>query len=155
VRCDNPDAGLNACGGCAGLAGQPGQACGECGQWRCASPDQAACDDPGARAYFHDGDRDGYGSPTSLRLCAPSEPYDAGNGDDCDDSNRSIYPGATDVCDDLNNDCDDRLDEDADCPTGEYCAQGACQCAGEVCNGQCCSFNAPCCYLGECSNFCP
>lgn len=32
---------------------------------------------------------------------------------DCDDDNSSIYPGALDVCDGLDNDCDREVDEDA------------------------------------------
>jgi hypothetical protein len=32
------------------------------------------------------------------------------SGDDCDDGNAAIYPGATEVCDGLNNDCDGTTD---------------------------------------------
>jgi hypothetical protein len=32
---------------------------------------------------------------------------------DCDDDNSSVYPGADDVCDGLDNDCDTETDEDA------------------------------------------
>ncbi len=32
---------------------------------------------------------------------------------DCDDDDPSIRPGASDVCDDIDNDCDDSVDEDA------------------------------------------
>lgn len=35
-------------------------------------------------------------------------------GADCDDGDRAIHPGATDVCDDVDNDCDGFLDEDGD-----------------------------------------
>ncbi|MGC6418712.1 MAG: MopE-related protein [Bradymonadia bacterium] len=52
--------------------------------------------------------------------------------DDCDDGNSSNYPGNTERCDGLDNDCDERLDEafdlDAPCQVGE----GICRVGGET-----------------------
>ena len=48
-----------------------------------------------------DADGDGH---TSLDSCA-------GTRDDCDDTNSDVYPGATEICDDIDNDCDGTIDE--------------------------------------------
>ena len=37
--------------------------------------------------------------------------YGAFAGDDCDDSNRRVYAGATEICDGLDNDCNGRVDD--------------------------------------------
>ena len=54
----------------------------------------SAADDTGADA---DDDRDGDGVP---------------RGTDCDDDNSSVYPGADELCDGVDNDCDGRVDEE-------------------------------------------
>ena len=48
---------------------------------------------------------------------ADADGFDAS--EDCDDDNPDIYPGSVEVCDDVDNDCDDEIDEaDAlDAPT--------------------------------------
>jgi len=60
-----------------------------------------------------DGDGDGYGLPG-----VPTCP--AGAATDCDDTNASINPGAAEICDTLDNDCDAQADEDF--PGGCTCA---------------------------------
>lgn len=62
--------------------------------------------------YYADADGDGYGDPSmSTVSCAPVAGYVADN-TDCSDSNAGVNPGATEVCDGLDNDCDGNIDED-------------------------------------------
>jgi len=62
-----------------------------------------------------DADGDGYYS-----FCNPG---------DCDDSNAAIFPGAQEVCDDLDNDCDGQVDEG--CPDSNKCKKTGC--SGQIC----------------------
>jgi formylglycine-generating enzyme required for sulfatase activity len=61
--------------------------------------------------YFMDADRDGYGDAgDSVESCDPGSLY-VDNDEDCDDTTALRAPGLTETCDDLDNDCDDEVDE--------------------------------------------
>jgi predicted small lipoprotein YifL len=75
--------------------------------------DDADSDVTGVSVWFSDIDADGYGDPdSSISSCSPGLGYVA-DGSDCDDSNDSAYPGAEEVCDEVDNDCNDIIDDDA------------------------------------------
>ena len=64
-----------------------------------------------AITFGRDDDRDGFGDPDdTVEGCVPPRGY-ADNTDDCDDSAPSRNPSAPEVCDLLDNDCDDLVDE--------------------------------------------
>ena len=62
--------------------------------------------------WYLDADTDGYGDASdSTRACAaPSDRHVALPGD-CDDANRTIFPGAGELCDGVDQDCDGRIDD--------------------------------------------
>jgi len=70
----------------------------------------------GCATYYYDADNDGYGTTNSGCYCSPTGYYRAIRSGDCNDSNSNINPGAAEICDGLNNDCDEWIDE------GEVCS---------------------------------
>ncbi len=68
--------------------------------------------DEEAPTWYLDADHDGFGDPTvSVQSCEATGYVT--NADDCDDADRTAYPGATEVCDGADNDCNNAIDDDA------------------------------------------
>lgn len=70
-------------------------------------------DEGAARVYYPDNDGDSYGDPASpLEVCTPPAGYVL-DGGDCNDQDASIYPGTTEICDGIDQNCDGDIDNDA------------------------------------------
>jgi hypothetical protein len=61
-------------------------------------------------AWYADDDRDGYGaSDSSITTCTPPEGYLKTKGD-CNDMDAAVHPGANEVCDGVDNNCNGYVD---------------------------------------------
>ncbi len=60
--------------------------------------------------WYTDADGDGFGDPASLQYSCTPLPGLINTAGDCDDGNIAIHPGAAEVCDGLDNNCDGFID---------------------------------------------
>ena len=61
--------------------------------------------------FYRDADGDGYGTAaTSTQACTAPAGY-VNNNSDCDDTKASVHPGATELCNGIDDDCDNQVDE--------------------------------------------
>ncbi len=102
-------------------------------------------DDPAdGTPWYVDQDQDGFGDPDGVVACEAPSPAHIQDGTDCDDADPRTFPGAQEICDSADNDCDGEVDED--CPSAillpppdygfvaEPPDEGACALIGEVDN---------------------
>ncbi len=61
--------------------------------------------------WYLDSDSDGVGGESVTTMCHPPTGYVAGTGD-CDDTTADVFPGAPEVCDSVDNDCNELIDDD-------------------------------------------
>ncbi|NVI98379.1 putative metal-binding motif-containing protein [Myxococcus sp. AM009] len=80
----------------------------------CDGNGEVRCNMPLAAYAYPDVDQDGHGDRNAapVAFCAGIAPgYVTGPADDCNDNNASIRPGATELCNGVDDDCDDQIDE--------------------------------------------
>ena len=70
-----------------------------------------AIDEEVQSIFYADSDGDGFGNNSyTIEACSSPDGY-VPNGNDCDDENANIYPSASEICDGLDNDCNELVDD--------------------------------------------
>lgn len=98
-----------------------GDSCGNgtcTGKFACTSTTTSACNAPTPVNYYTDADGDGEGAGSASPICppAPAPSGKVANNTDCDDTDPHNRRGATEVCDDRDNNCaNGKSDETAVC----------------------------------------
>lgn len=69
-------------------------------------------DEDAGTTFYIDSDDDGFGDAAASTVgCEPPAGY-VSNADDCDDTTSEIYPGGTELCNEIDDDCDGVVDND-------------------------------------------
>ena len=73
--------------------------------------------------FYRDADNDGYGNATNtIQACTAPLGYTTDD-TDCNDNNNTIHPGATEICNGVDDNCNGEVDE------GINCGQDTCSCS--------------------------
>ena len=118
-----------------------------------------------AATWYADNDGDGYGNIEETILSCKQPAGYVSNNTDCYDGDPEIYPGAIEIDDGMDNDCDGEIDEittcesGANCPEGSYCIDGECKtdCSPgtQDCDGECKDIMTDTEHCGDCNVSCP
>ena len=71
-------------------------------------------DDPDGATWFLDSDGDGYGDAAVQVAACDGAGNIVGDDSDCNDADRAVNPGASEQCNEVDDDCDTFVDEDAE-----------------------------------------
>ena len=85
-----------------------------------------ATDEDVTSSFYQDGDSDRYGNPGETTQACEAPAGFVEDNTDCDDTNAAINPGAAEVSDGVDNNCDGAADEGFDCVLGseQQCGEG-------------------------------
>ena len=96
------------------------------------------CACPSPTTSYRDLDGDGHGDPTNSTFTCDGEPTPGYVADDtdCNDANGAVHPGAAEVCNGIDDNCDGQVDEggDALCDDHDGCTEDACRGAASCSN---------------------
>ncbi|WP_258103554.1 MopE-related protein [Marinoscillum sp. MHG1-6] len=154
--------------------GYPGVSTTQCLQPQDYVADNTDCNDSNpdinpSNIYYADFDSDGYGDPdNATNSCVQPIDYVADNSD-CDDSESTVHPGAEEICDGLDNDCDQQVDVDitacasannatTQCEEGNCtlsCSPGYANCDNNPDNGCEVNLTSNSNHCGSCFQTCP
>jgi large repetitive protein len=87
-----------------------------------ADDNDASVASAGFSSYYEDADSDGYGTSNVAIQCDAPAGYVFADNTDCDDSDANISPGATEVCNGYDDNCDGLADEAAAADAGTWYA---------------------------------
>ena len=63
------------------------------------------------KPFYSDWDGDGYGSPKRMKMACSAPPRYVSNDGDCNDDDSTVHPGAPELCDGRDNDCNGKIDD--------------------------------------------
>jgi len=129
VHCKYADTETN----CTDLIDNDGDGNTDCDDSDCAN-NVACC---GASAFYKDADGDGYGNLSSPTYACEAKTGYVANSGDCNDGNSAVHPGATELCNNKDDNCDGTIDEGCACVSGNQQ-----QCGSDV--GECSKGNQTC-----------
>jgi MYXO-CTERM domain-containing protein len=88
---------------------------------------------------YRDNDGDGHASRTTSDMRVGCAPGYTNLRDDCNDSDKDVYPGAKEICNNKDDNCNGRVDEGARLT----CGTGWCRVVADTCNATSCTPGSP------------